>query len=379
MYVIKRLTNETAINIGRQGENIATVIEFPLDEYIENYGAGTAQLVHIRPGDTAPYLCTTEQLDTALDWMITNEDTAYAGTGMCELRWVVDDTLAKSMVYRTSIAPSITADSVIPDPYQSWYDAMMESIASALSRIDGIAVDAAANSRARLGVLDLNDLNIDELHSDDSCGIYILDCSSSTEIAGRFPETSGYGLFIIKKITDDQYIQFYLPVSANGTSAPTRARFRMLTLEEDSWHITKWDSKNYLENSKRGSYGINYLNMTEITDDGNMDYDINNYTDPGSYFVDQHAAPEMLNSPVTDRGFSLHVEHFEGSRLIFGNGGGYVLQAIYARSATKSEVDHYTRHIIWDGDVASWSPWVKTATQSDIAALEARIAALENA
>lgn len=145
MYVIKRLTNETAINIGRQGENIATVIEFPLDEYIENYGAGTAQLVHIRPGDTAPYLCTTEQLDTALDWTITNEDTAYAGTGMCELRWVVDDTLAKSMIYKTVINPSITADSVLPDQYQSWYDAMMEAIEQKIIPIDDLKNNPVLN------------------------------------------------------------------------------------------------------------------------------------------------------------------------------------------------------------------------------------------
>lgn len=138
MYIVKRLSNETVIDIGRQGENEATVIEFPLTEMRANYGEGTATLVHMRQGDRAPYICQTEQLADSLAWTITSTDTAYAGTGQCELRWVVDDTLAKSIIFKTVVAPSITADSVLPDAYQSWFDAMMEVIGPTSEKINRI-------------------------------------------------------------------------------------------------------------------------------------------------------------------------------------------------------------------------------------------------
>lgn len=139
MYVVKRLDKETAFEIGRQGENEATVIEFPLSVLRANYGEGTATLVHMRQGDTAPYICQTEQLADSLAWTITNTDTAYAGTGQCELRWTVGDTLAKSVVYKTTVLPSITADSVLPNAYQSWFDEMMAVIGPTSARLDQIA------------------------------------------------------------------------------------------------------------------------------------------------------------------------------------------------------------------------------------------------
>jgi hypothetical protein len=117
-----------SIDIGRQGENLARNIYFDLSELINTYGEGTATLVHMRPSDKAPYVCTVTRSDTFLIWAPTSTDTAYAGSGKCELRWVVGDTLAKSVIYTTKIAQSITADATIPSPYQSWYDAIIAYI-----------------------------------------------------------------------------------------------------------------------------------------------------------------------------------------------------------------------------------------------------------
>ena len=120
--------NTTTIPLGRQGENLARTIYFELSELISNYGEGTATLVYLRSKDSAPYVCDTTQSGIMLSWTPTDTDTAYAGAGKCELRWVVGETLAKSIVYRTSVAESITGDSTVPSEYESWYEALLEHI-----------------------------------------------------------------------------------------------------------------------------------------------------------------------------------------------------------------------------------------------------------
>lgn len=116
------------IDCGRQGENLARNIIFELRSLIDTYGEGTATLVCMRPSDKVPYVCETTQDDAVLTWTPTSTDTAYAGAGKCELRWVVGETLAKSIIYTTTIAPSITGAEGVPDAYRSWYDAMMDYI-----------------------------------------------------------------------------------------------------------------------------------------------------------------------------------------------------------------------------------------------------------
>jgi len=120
--------NTTTIPLGRQGENLARTIYFELSELISNYGDGTATLVYLRSRDSAPYVCDTTQSGNMLSWTPTDTDTAYAGAGKCELRWVVGETLAKSIVYRTSVTESITGDSTVPSEYESWYEALLEHI-----------------------------------------------------------------------------------------------------------------------------------------------------------------------------------------------------------------------------------------------------------
>lgn len=146
-YIIKRLTDgDTTIDLGRRGENRALAIDFPIDNFIANYGDGMASLAYVRPGDTEPYICRTTVVNdgaTYLRWVVTDTDTAKAGTGRCELRWNVDDTgdgdtedaydtRAKSIIYNTVIHPSLTDETVIPDPYKDWYDAMMEGLTPVL-------------------------------------------------------------------------------------------------------------------------------------------------------------------------------------------------------------------------------------------------------
>lgn len=145
-----------SIDIGRQGENIARNIYFDLSDLIDNYGEGTATLVHMRPSDNAPYICEAERVGNFLIWAPTSTDMAYAGSGKCELRWVVGETLAKSIIYTTTIAPSITGAGEVPDPYESWYEALLEHISEYDIASDQIAANTSqiAANTSDIAVLD---------------------------------------------------------------------------------------------------------------------------------------------------------------------------------------------------------------------------------
>lgn len=116
------------LQIGRQGEHDARQVWFDLNWLVENFGEGAAVLVHQRTNDEAPYICQTTQENNRLIWVIDEIDTAYEGFGKAEIRWTVDGALAKTVIYKTSVLKSLTGDTVIPAPYESWYDRMMEQI-----------------------------------------------------------------------------------------------------------------------------------------------------------------------------------------------------------------------------------------------------------
>ena len=131
MIIVQKPTSpisDVGILLGRQGENKARQIEFDLSWLIEEYGEGTAVLVHQRSKDGAPYICTATQDGSVLTWTLNNLDTAYDGWGQAELRWTVGDVLAKTLVYKTMVVRSITSDAEMPDPYESWYDQMIDYI-----------------------------------------------------------------------------------------------------------------------------------------------------------------------------------------------------------------------------------------------------------
>lgn len=136
------------ILIGRQAENNAVNVVFDLSFLIHNFGDGTAVLVHQRTKDDAPYIVTAQQEGSTLTWHVSNIDTAYVGVGQAELRWTVGETLAKTIIYKTWTVKSITADEVMPDEYQSWYDAMIDYIDQLKVDSDARLVEAVNNARA---------------------------------------------------------------------------------------------------------------------------------------------------------------------------------------------------------------------------------------
>lgn len=111
------------IVIGRRGENEATEVVFDVSALVSTYGDGTAVLLAKRPNDTTAYPVTVEQDGSTVTWTVSDTDTAYRGSGECELFWYVDNTLAKSVVYGTVIGKDIgEATEEPPDAYESWVE-----------------------------------------------------------------------------------------------------------------------------------------------------------------------------------------------------------------------------------------------------------------
>lgn len=130
MMVITTVTTDSdaILPIGRQGEKGVRQVWFDIGYLIENFGEGTATLVHQRSKDAAPYIISTQQTGNTLMWTIDETDTAYEGIGKAEIRWTVDDTLAKTVIYKTNVQKSLASETEVPDPYESWYDEMIDYI-----------------------------------------------------------------------------------------------------------------------------------------------------------------------------------------------------------------------------------------------------------
>lgn len=131
MIIITTTDNGTILQLGRQGEKNARQVWFDLTWLIENFGEGTAELRHQRSKDGAPYIVTNAVRESnRLVWTISRTDVAYDGFGKAEIVWTVTgtDTEAKTVVYRTYVLASLAAETEVPDPYESWYDTMIDYI-----------------------------------------------------------------------------------------------------------------------------------------------------------------------------------------------------------------------------------------------------------
>lgn len=113
------------IQLGRQGENKTKEIVFDCSAFATLYGEGAADVIHRRPGEKAPYPCAITQEGNTVHWVITSADVARCGTGQAEIRWYVEDTLAKSTLYSTHIRGALDCGEEPPEPWESWVDQVL--------------------------------------------------------------------------------------------------------------------------------------------------------------------------------------------------------------------------------------------------------------
>jgi len=137
--------------LGRQGEENARQIWFDLTWLIDNFGEGVAELNHQRSKDGAPYpVNNITQESNMLIWTIEPTDTEFDGFGKAEINWIVDDTdtVAKTVIYRTNVLESLAPGREVPDPYESWYDALLVKIGDSQGYAEQAAQSAETAQQA---------------------------------------------------------------------------------------------------------------------------------------------------------------------------------------------------------------------------------------
>lgn len=133
MQDVKVSNSGGIILLGKQGENLARRVQFDISRWISTFGMGTVQLLHQRSGDEAPYPVAVEQDGTLAIWKVSSADTARPGGGHCELRYYVDETLAKSETWMTKVLPALgDASETPPEAQQGWVDQVLQAGAAAV-------------------------------------------------------------------------------------------------------------------------------------------------------------------------------------------------------------------------------------------------------
>lgn len=148
MMTIIQAKSENDLTLGRQGENLARQVVFDLSAWEAEYGPGTVELIHQRPGDTSPYPVAAVREGGTLVWTLTATDTAvassYGSDGHCELRYYVGEVLVKSRTWMTKVirAMSTPSETAPPEPEQGWVDQVVAVGAAAQASADAAKADA---------------------------------------------------------------------------------------------------------------------------------------------------------------------------------------------------------------------------------------------
>lgn len=127
MRVHSAKQGETIV-LGKQGENLATQILFPVvKEWTELFGNGTFGVMLTRHGETTSYPVETSVSENNVSFVVSNTDVFIAGRGSCELVYVVGDAVAKSATYNTLVLPSPAGGETPPEPGEDWAKKLLDA------------------------------------------------------------------------------------------------------------------------------------------------------------------------------------------------------------------------------------------------------------
>lgn len=121
-----------ALRLGYAGEHLARRVRFPIKEWREIYGAGTAELIYRPEWMDRPYLIARTQTDDALIWDIELTDVKQEGGGECQLLYIVGETVVKREIWITIVEPSLGEPGEAPtEPEKSYLGQIATEGASA--------------------------------------------------------------------------------------------------------------------------------------------------------------------------------------------------------------------------------------------------------
>lgn len=134
---------QRSIILGRQGENRVETVRFDVSGWEELYGVGEFVLLCKRSGDNTAYPCTITRTENTLEWVVESADVFYEGFGNLQLTYIVNNDVAKSVIFSTVVLPSLDAGDM-PTPVPEWIQTVLnyrlDSEAYALGTKNGVAV-----------------------------------------------------------------------------------------------------------------------------------------------------------------------------------------------------------------------------------------------
>ena len=126
---IMQAKKNKVVPLGFQGENGVVTVQFDVSGWSDLYGAGTFSLMNQRPTEDMGYPCYVSVADNVVSWLISAAEVYIPGNGRCQLTYTVNNTIAKSIQFITSVYPSVGVGDV-PDPAPDWVWEIREAIAS---------------------------------------------------------------------------------------------------------------------------------------------------------------------------------------------------------------------------------------------------------
>ena len=145
--LIIQAKEKKCIDLGRRGENRARKIVFDISDLTELYGQGEAHIVAQRDRDLKPYPVEITQDNTTVTWVVTSVDNDQPGYGQCELVYITDGSVVKSIIYQTHTDISLS-DPVPPSDSPDIYGdiiARLESLEDEEVDLTGYATETFVN------------------------------------------------------------------------------------------------------------------------------------------------------------------------------------------------------------------------------------------
>lgn len=146
---IVRAQDRVSIPLGRQGENNVQAVVFNVSGWADLYGAGAFEVFHKRNKDTVAYPVVIQVSDdhNTISWIVGNADVEKVGEGECQLVYVVNGKIAKSVIFQTTVTKSLDGSGDPPEPYENRIQDLIESATN-------ITVEADRAETAREGAED---------------------------------------------------------------------------------------------------------------------------------------------------------------------------------------------------------------------------------
>ena len=222
-----------SIPIGRNGEHLVTQVVFDCSKFAEIYGDGIAKLVRKSEKSDTLYPIEITQNGSLAVWIITEADTASVGEEHAELRWYVEESLAKSVQFRFHVTPSITSSTSrnkkalpLPQPTKVWTEHFEKTVASLEARV------RQAEMVAQSVRDDASDRKFDGITPDIQIG----------EITTLPPDQPA--AVMIKGTAERPIISFCIPQGRQGDKGDTGATYTPLSVRKDHettilWHNDK--------------------------------------------------------------------------------------------------------------------------------------------